>query len=64
MIDGLGFAANVQNDAQKANVLGRGGWRRRCAPSVWWTQRAVMGWEGELGKLAAVVAARKTGGQS
>ena len=26
-----------------------------------WTLRAVMGWEGELGKLAAVVAARKQG---
>jgi uncharacterized protein YndB with AHSA1/START domain len=29
-----------------------------------WTQRAVMGWEGELGKLAVVVGARKTGGRS
>jgi hypothetical protein len=28
-----------------------------------WTERAVMGWEGELSKLAAVVAARKAGGQ-
>ncbi len=27
-----------------------------------WTQRAVMGWESELGKLAALVAARKAGG--
>ena len=26
-----------------------------------WTQRAVMGWESELGKLAAVVAARHVG---
>lgn len=27
-----------------------------------WTQRAVMGWEGELGKLAAVLADRAVGG--
>jgi uncharacterized protein YndB with AHSA1/START domain len=27
-----------------------------------WTQRAVMGWESELGKLAAVIAARSAGG--
>ena len=29
-----------------------------------WTQRAAMGWESELNKLAVVVAARKVGGQS
>jgi uncharacterized protein YndB with AHSA1/START domain len=29
-----------------------------------WTQRAVMGWEGELNKLAVVVAARTAGGRS
>lgn len=28
-----------------------------------WTERAVMGWEGELGKLAAVIDARVAGGQ-
>ena len=29
-----------------------------------WTQRATMGWESELGKLAAIVDARKAGGRS
>jgi uncharacterized protein YndB with AHSA1/START domain len=29
-----------------------------------WTERAVMGWEGELGKLAAVIEKRLTGGQA
>lgn len=29
-----------------------------------WTQRATMGWESELAKLAAVLAARQTGGPS
>jgi hypothetical protein len=28
-----------------------------------WTERAVMGWENELGKLAAIVDRRKRAGQ-
>jgi hypothetical protein len=29
-----------------------------------WTERAVMGWNNELGKLDALIAARKVGGRS
>lgn len=29
-----------------------------------WTQRAAMGWESELNKLAVVLAARQAGGRS
>ena len=29
-----------------------------------WTQRATMGWESEIGKLAAVLAARPAGGRA